>query len=74
MLSLSLKRWSYLCPVSISWVSYLKSRLHLENRKTGASRLNLADFSAGLSRQASLTALTSKNTSISTSVLASLPS
>lgn len=33
---------------------YLKSRLNLQNWKKGASRLNIADFSAGLSRAASL--------------------
>ena len=54
MLSLSLEKWSYVWPVSISWVSYLKSRLYLQNWKSGASRLNIADFSAGLSRAASL--------------------
>lgn len=52
MLPLSLKRWSYLCPVSVSQVSYLKSNVYLQNWKTGASRLNIAAFSAGLSRAA----------------------
>lgn len=38
----------------ISQVSCLKSKLYLQNWKTGASRLNIAAFSAGLSRAASL--------------------
>lgn len=63
MLSLSLEKWSHVWPVSISWVSYLKSRLYLQNWKSGSSRLNIADFllaSAEQLLQMNRTALTSK--------------